>query len=66
MKWGDNDVQIIMLIGTSLVDREAFKTLFDELIAVLFEPNNIQQLIKCNTYESFTEKLAAMITEDES
>lgn len=63
MKWGENNVNIIMMIGTSLVDRDAFKFLFDELITILYEPDNVRRLIKCNNYEHFTEELATMVIE---
>ena len=61
MRWGKNDVNIIIMIGTSLIDREAFKLLFDELIAILYEEENVRILAKCNNYEDFTSILSSMI-----
>ncbi len=59
--WGKRNVNIIMMIGTSIVDREAFKLLFDELIAILYDEENVRKIIKCNTYEEFTYTLSNMI-----
>lgn len=61
MKWGNFDVNIIIMLGTSIVDRDAFKLLFDELIAILYEEENIHKLIRCNNYEKFTQELSKMI-----
>ena len=62
MDWGENKVSVIVMIGTSRKDREAFKLIFDELIAVLYEPENIRELLKCRTYKDFIETLATLIT----
>ena len=63
MRWGENNVNIIVMIGTSLTDRDAFKLLFDELIIILYDSENVRKLIKSNNYEEFVEKLTTMIIE---
>jgi Transcriptional antiterminator len=63
MIWGENTVNIIMMIGTSKGDREAFKVIFDELIAILYEPKNVRELIKSIDYTDFVNKLVNLIVE---
>ena len=62
MKWGDNSVNIIILIGISKKDRAAFREIFDDLIAILSEPIYVNQLIKCQDYDGFIDTLTLLIT----
>lgn len=61
MKWGENNVNIVIMIGTSMIDRDAFKFIFDELIMILYDEENVRRLVKCGSYEEFTEEIASMI-----
>lgn len=61
MNWGKNDINIIIMLGTSPIDRDAFKLLFDELISILYEEENVRKLIRCNDYEEFTNVLSSLI-----
>lgn len=63
MIWGENTVNIIIMIGISKDDREAFKVIFDELIAILYESKNVRELIKSIDYTDFINKLVNMIVE---
>lgn len=61
MKWDKNEAYIIIMLGTSKVDRDAFKLLFDELISILYDEENVRKLIKSNDYEEFTNVLSSLI-----
>ena len=60
MKWGDNTVNIILLIGTAENDRRAFKVVFDGMIELLYEKENIRKLLKCPDYDSFIDMLISL------
>ncbi len=61
MNWGGIPVNIIMLMGVSSKDRNAFRVLFDNLLEVLGEPANVSRLIRSKDYEDFTDRLNDMI-----
>ena len=61
MHWGDQEVNIIMLMGISEADRKAFRVLFDNLLEVLSEPINVNRLIKSTDFDDFTDRLNSMI-----
>jgi lichenan operon transcriptional antiterminator len=61
MKWGNQYVNIIVLIGISETDRSTFRDVFDILIEVLSEPKNVQKLINCNDYDEFLATITNMI-----
>jgi lichenan operon transcriptional antiterminator len=61
MQWGENSVNIIILIGISKEDRAAFRRIFDDLITILCEPIYVNQLIKCQDYDDFIDTLTALI-----
>lgn len=63
MKWGDNLVNIIVMIGISVHDRQNFKTIFDTLIQLLYEIGNVRKLTKCEDYSSFINTLLSMMNE---
>lgn len=44
-----------------MIDRDAFKFIFDELIMILYDEENVRRLVKCGSYEEFTEEIASMI-----
>ncbi|MEG0177797.1 BglG family transcription antiterminator [Anaerorhabdus sp.] len=64
IKWGNYEVKLIVLIGTCKEDRSLFKEIFDDLIAVLYELENIYELSKCEDYNSFIKSISTMITKN--
>jgi len=62
MPWGNDQVNIIVLIGISKDDRKAFRELFDDLITILSEPINVSKLIRCGSYDDFIKELTNMLT----
>ena len=63
MQWGNDQVNIIVLIGISKEDRKAFRELFDDLITILSEPVNVSKLIRCKDYDGFIKGLSHLLTE---
>jgi len=64
IQWNENPVYIIMMIGTAKKDRNAFKSIFDGVIEVLYEPTNVRQLAQCENYTEFIEKLTDLIYQE--
>ena len=62
MPWGNDQVNIIVLIGICKDDRKAFRELFDDLITMLSEPINVSKLIRCDSYDDFIKELTNMLT----
>ena len=63
MQWGDNSVNIIILIGISEEDRSAFREIFNDLIIILCDPIYVNQIIKSNDYNDFIETLTDLLAE---
>jgi lichenan operon transcriptional antiterminator len=61
MQWGNNSVNIIILIGIAKEDRSIFREIFNDLIIILCEPIYVNQIIKCNDYDSFIETITPML-----
>lgn len=61
MKWGEYQVQIILLIGNSLHDVEAFSEIFDHLIKILYEKDTLPKLLKCKEYNQFIDTIIELI-----
>lgn len=61
MRWGNHLINIIVLIGTSNNDRQAFKNVFDGIIELLYEPENIRTLLKCSDYNDFITALIHLL-----
>lgn len=58
---GNYLVNVIVLIGTSSNDREAFKNVFDGIIELLYETENIRTLLKCSDYNDFITTLTNLL-----
>lgn len=61
MRWHNEDVNIILLMGIAESDRTAFRELFDSLLEVLSEPANVNRLIRTSGYDDFAAALSGMI-----
>lgn len=61
MKWGDNDVNIIVLLGISKNNKSTFTTLLDGIIQLLYEVDNVVELCKCQNYNEFIDKLIYLL-----
>ena len=61
MSWGDEQVNIIILLGLGETDRSAFRLLFDTLLEVLSESQNVAALLGCTDYDDFATRLLSLI-----
>lgn len=61
--WGEQHVNLVLLIGTSEDDRSSFRSLYESLLDILSEPINASRLISCRTYDEFVERLEGMAAE---
>ena len=66
MRWGNNSVNIIILIGIAKEDRSIFREIFNDLIIILCEPANVNQIIKCIDYDSFIETITPLLAKQAS
>lgn len=61
MRWHDEDVNIVLLMGIAESDRSAFRELFDSLLEVLSESANVNRLVRTSGYDNFAATLCSMI-----
>jgi len=61
MEWGAKQVYIIALIGVNHDSRKAFTEVFDFLIDVLSEMQNVKELASAADYDDFFRKLTALV-----
>jgi len=61
MKWGEKRIYIIVLIGVNQHSRQTFTRVFDFLIDVLSETQNVRELASSSGYEEFFQKLSLQL-----
>lgn len=62
LAWGDSRVQVVALVAFSEEDREAFHTIFEQLVEVFSERDSIQRILRRGTTAaSFLDELTAVI-----
>lgn len=60
--WGDSRVQVVALVAFSEEEREAFQTVFEQLMEVFSERESLQRLLRRGTdFPRFLTELAAVI-----
>ena len=60
--WGSGRVQVVALAAFSDSDREAFQTVFEQLVEVFSERDSVQRIVRRATdFESFLDELVAVI-----
>lgn len=57
MEWGTHQVHIVTLLGVHDDTRKLFAQIFDHLIEILSEPSFLNELITCQDYNTFIQKL---------
>jgi lichenan operon transcriptional antiterminator len=53
IKWGDNNVHIVLMLAINKNEKRAFKDIFESITSILSEEENIKKIINCNTYDEF-------------
>ncbi|WP_396668683.1 BglG family transcription antiterminator [Microbacterium sp. R86528] len=62
MKWGDTRVQVVALVAFSESDREAFQTVFEQLVEVFSERDSVQRILRrASDFSGFLDELVAVI-----
>lgn len=57
MEWGTHTVHIVTLLGVHDDTRRMFADIFDHLIEILSEPAFLNELVTCQNYNDFIQKL---------
>ena len=60
--WGDGRVQVVALVAFSEADREAFQTVFEQLVEVFSERESVQRIVRRGTdFAAFLDELVAVV-----
>jgi lichenan operon transcriptional antiterminator len=60
--WGDGRVQVVAMVAFSEADREAFQTVFEQLVEVFSERDSVQRILRAATsFTAFLDELVAVI-----
>ncbi|KHK99618.1 transcriptional antiterminator [Microbacterium mangrovi] len=60
--WGDGRVQVVAMVAFSEADREAFQTVFEQLVEVFSERESVQRILRAaTTFTAFLDELVAVI-----
>lgn len=58
--WDGNEVQLVIMLCFSAVDRQVFYTVFEPLSNYLLRHSVIQQILKTNTYDDIIDVIASL------
>ncbi len=62
MAWGPGRVQVVAMVGFSASDREAFQTVFEQLVEVFSERDSVQRIVRrATSFSAFLDELVAVI-----
>ncbi|MDR5710930.1 BglG family transcription antiterminator [Nesterenkonia flava] len=62
VRWGEGRVQIVVLVAFSEEDREAFQTIFEQLVEVFSERESVTRILRRGTdFTRFLDELVAVI-----
>ncbi len=60
--WGDGRVQVVAMVAFSESDREAFQTVFEQLVEVFSERDSVQRIVRRGTgFSAFLDELVAVV-----
>lgn len=60
--WGEQRVQVVALVAFSETDREAFQTVFEQLVEVFSERESVQRIVRRGTdFAAFLDELVAVV-----
>ncbi|QIG38341.1 PTS transporter subunit EIIA [Microbacterium sp. 4R-513] len=60
--WGESRVQVVALVAFSETDREAFQTVFEQLVEVFSERESVQRIVRRATdFAAFLDELVAVV-----
>ncbi|SCY41852.1 transcriptional antiterminator, BglG family [Microbacterium sp. LKL04] len=62
VRWGDGRVQVVAMVAFSESDREAFQTVFEQLVEVFSERDSVQRILRRGTsFAGFLDELVAVV-----
>ena len=60
--WGEGRVQVVVMVAFSESDREAFQTVFEQLVEVFSERESVQRIVRRGTtFTAFLDELVAVV-----
>lgn len=60
--WGEGRVQVVAMVAFSESDREAFQTVFEQLVEVFSERESVQRIVRRGTtFTAFLDELVAVV-----
>jgi len=60
-QWGNNQVNLILMLSINRNDRNLFNEVFENLTMILTEPEAIKEVLNCETYDDFIQILVQRI-----
>ncbi|MFS0867851.1 transcription antiterminator [Microbacterium sp. 179-B 1A2 NHS] len=62
IRWGGQRVQVVAMVAFSESDREAFQTVFEQLVEVFSERDSVQRIVRRGTtFGAFLDELVAVV-----
>ncbi|GAB2697489.1 lichenan operon transcriptional antiterminator [Microbacterium marinum] len=62
VRWGEGRVQVVAMVAFSESDREAFQTVFEQLVEVFSERDSVQRIVRRGTtFAAFLDELVAVV-----
>ena len=55
--WGQNQVNLILMLSINRNDRNLFNEVFENLTMILTEPDAMKKVLECKTYQEFIQVL---------
>ena len=61
ISWGNANVNLVIMLSFSKSDQEVFYEVFDPLVSVLSNREQVAALVKTETYDAFISRLCEMM-----
>lgn len=61
VKWDKEYIQIIVMIGIKESERKIFRTVFESIISILSDLDNVKDLVKSKNYNYFLDKITCLM-----
>lgn len=59
--WGNESIQLVILIGISYPERKIFRSVFNHLVKLFENENNINAISKCKSYKEVTNTIISLL-----
>lgn len=61
-KWGNEEIQLLILFGISYSERKDFRFVFNHIFEILNDEANVNVLIRCRSHEEIMEKIRLILS----